>query len=174
MLYVCMGYEETRLSRVANTHLLKKHCYSRSIAFLYGWNLCAQLIMSAKRTYAKDISRDEYTPSDGQTWVLAYQQERVNSLKKFIQLSKVHRLESYLVFSLLLFFVQDFAEIRESLGVEIEVALFVIIVPQQLCGLGNIVQCNQKYSWVVGILFRDKGLNVGVVQRMIQSLTPCR
>jgi len=49
------------------------------------------------------------------------------------------------------------------------VALLVIIVPQQLCGLGNIVRCDQKYSWVIGILFRDKGLDVGVVQRMIQS-----
>ena len=51
----------------------------------------------------------------------------------------------------------------------IEVALLVIIVPQQLCGLGNIVRCDQKYPWVIGILFRDKGLDVGVVQRMIQS-----
>ena len=62
------------------------------------------------------------------------------------------------------------------MGVGIEVALLVVIVPQQPCGLGNIVQCDQKYSWVVGTLFRDEGLNVGlkgltirVVQRMIQS-----
>ena len=39
-------------------------------------------------------------------------------------------------------------------------ALLVIIVPQELRGLGNIVRCDQKYSWVVGILFRDKGLKV--------------
>ena len=56
-----------------------------------------------------------------------------------------------------------------SLGVGVEVALFAIVVPQQLCGLGNIVQCEEKCSWVVRILFCDEGLNIGVVQRMIQS-----
>ena len=55
-----------------------------------------------------------------------------------------------------------FFAVRESLGVGVEVALFVIVVSQQLCGLGNIVQCDQKYR----ILFCDEGLNVGAVQRM--------
>ena len=50
--FICFP-SETRLSRVANTHLLKKHCYSRSIAFLYGWNLCAQVCVVRNLDFLK-------------------------------------------------------------------------------------------------------------------------
>ena len=46
-------------------------------------------------------------------------------------------------------------------------ALVIIVVPQQLLGLGYIVQCDEKYSRVFRILICDEGLNTGVVQQMI-------
>ena len=48
-------------------------------------------------------------------------------------------------------------------------ALIVIVVPQQLCGLGNIVQRDKEHSRVVRVLLCNEGLNIGVVQRMIYS-----
>lgn len=55
-----------------------------------------------------------------------------------------------------------------------KVALVIVVVPQQLRSLGNIVQSDEKYSRVVRMLVYDEGLNIGVVQRMIQSWTPCQ
>ena len=48
-------------------------------------------------------------------------------------------------------------------------ALIVIVVPHQLCGLGNIVQCDKEYSRVIRVLLCNEELNIGMVQRMIYS-----
>lgn len=50
-----------------------------------------------------------------------------------------------------------------------KVAFVIVVVPQQLRSLSNIVQSDEKYSRVVRMLVCDEGLNIGVVQRMIQS-----
>lgn len=63
---------------------------------------------------------------------------------------------------------------RESLAVGIELALFIVVVPEQLRGLGNIVQCDEEYSRVIRVLIYGEGLNIGVVERMIHGCTPCQ
>ena len=55
------------------------------------------------------------------------------------------------------------------MAVGIELALFIVVVPEQLRGLGNIVQCDEEYSRVIRVLIYDEGLNIGVVERMIHG-----
>ena len=57
------------------------------------------------------------------------------------------------------------------MAVGIELALFIVVVPEQLRGLGNIVQCDEEYSRVIRVLIYGEGLNIGVVERMIHGCT---
>lgn len=65
-----------------------KFGFSQAAAVKISFSVCfTLLILSAKRTYAKVVSEDEYSRDDGQSWMRAYRQEsEEKALKKAIQL----------------------------------------------------------------------------------------